>query len=138
MFLQRHFLGVIATVSPQGAPEAAVVGIATTPRFELVFDTLATTRKAINLRHSPRIACVVGWDEEQTVQYQGIADEPTGLELERIKRHDFGQFPDGPIRQSWPDITYFRVKPTFIRYSDFREHEPLVVELSGDDIVATA
>jgi pyridoxine/pyridoxamine 5'-phosphate oxidase len=136
LFLQRHFLGVIATVSPQGVPEAAVVGIATTQRFELIFDTLVTTRKAINLRHSPKVACVVGWDEEQTVQYEGIADEPSGLDLERLKRHYFAQFSDGPLRQSWPGIAYFRVKPTYVRYSDFREHEPLVVEFKGHELAA--
>ncbi len=76
LFLRKHTLGVIATKSPEGDPQAAVVGIAISDRYELIFDTLADTRKAINLRHSSRIACVIGWDEEQTVQYEGVADEP--------------------------------------------------------------
>src|SRR5271165_4160324 len=114
VFLRNHFLGVVATVSPRGEPEAAVVGIAITERFEIVFDTLTDTRKAMNLRACPKIACVVGWDEEQTVQLDGVADEPKGLELERLKRYYFGQFPDGPSRQAWPNITYFRLRPTWI------------------------
>ena len=135
VFMRRHFLGVIATASPAGEPQAAVVGIATTERFELVFDTTSDTRKAVNLRHSPKIACVIGWDEEQTVQYEGLADEPSGLELERLKRYYFGQFPDGPARQAWPGITYFRVRPIWIRYSDFRDNESVVVEFRGDELL---
>ena len=67
VFLRKHSLGVVATTSPQGDAQAAVVGIATSDRFELIFDTLAETRKVKNLRHSPQVACVIGWDQEQTV-----------------------------------------------------------------------
>jgi hypothetical protein len=135
VFMRNHFWGVVATISPKGDPEAAVVGIATTDRFELIFDTLAETRKAKNLRHSPKIACVIGWDEEQTVQIEGVADEPKGLELERLKRCYFGQFPDGPTRQAWPNIAYFRLRPTWVRYSDFRENDPVVVEFKDTELV---
>jgi len=135
VFMRNHFLGVIATASPQGDPQAAVVGIAVTERFELVFDTLAETRKVTNLRQSPKIACVIGWDDEQSVQYEGIADEPKGLELDRLKRYYFGKFPDGPVRQSWPGITYIRVRPTWIRYSDFRDNDAVVVEFKGDELL---
>ncbi len=32
----------------------------------------------------------------------------------------FRAFPDGVDRQAWKDITYVRVRPTWVRYSDFR------------------
>lgn len=135
LFLRNHSLGVIATKSPQGDPQAAVVGIAISDRYELIFDTLVNTRKAINLRHSSQIACVIGWDEEQTVQYEGVADEPGGFELERLKRTYFGQFPDGSARQAWPNITYFRVRPTWIRYSDYRDNDTVTVEFRGTELL---
>jgi pyridoxine/pyridoxamine 5'-phosphate oxidase len=119
-FLRKHRYAVEATAAAGGAPQAAVVGVAVSDELELVFDTLGTTRKAQNLRRDPRIALVVGWDDEQTVQLEGIADEPTGDELVRLKRVYFAQFPDGPERERWPDITYFRVRPRWARYSDFR------------------
>jgi len=72
---------------------------------------------------------VIGWDEEQTVQCEGIADEPTGLELERIKAVYIATFPDGVARQSWPGLTYFRVRLRWARYSDFRTPDSLIVEL---------
>jgi len=59
-FLRKHKLGVLSTVSAAGEPEAAVVGVAFTDELEIVFDTLETTRKAANLRRSPKIAFVVG------------------------------------------------------------------------------
>ena len=77
-FLRKHRLGVQSTVSSSGDPQAAVVGIAVTSELEIVFDTVDTSRKCRNLRANPRIAFVIGWDQEITVQLAGIADEPTG------------------------------------------------------------
>ena len=61
-FLRKHRLCVQASVAAEGGPQAAVVGYAVSDRLELIFDTLASTRKAENLRRDPRIALVVGWD----------------------------------------------------------------------------
>lgn len=119
-FIRRHRYAVEATVAGDGAPQAAVIGIAVTDDLELVFDTLGTSRKARNLRLNPRIALVVGWDDEQTVQLEGIADEPTGVDLERVQKAYFDAFPDGPQRLQWPHITYVRVRLSWARFSDFR------------------
>ena len=109
-------------MAADGAPQAAVVGIAVSDALEVVFDTLGTSRKAKNLRHEPRMALVVGWDEEQTLQLEGLADEPTGDELQRLKRVYLAAFPDGIEREQWPDITYVRVRITWARHSDFRSN----------------
>ncbi len=53
-------------------------------------------------------------------RFEGVADEPKGAELDRLKKVYFEAYPDGPERQSWKDITYVRVRPTWVRYSDFR------------------
>jgi general stress protein 26 len=132
-FLRQHKLGVLATVSETGAPESAVVGVAVTDRLELVFDTLDNTRKCLNLRRNPNISFVIGWDKEITVQYEGIADEPKGQELDRLKQVYFAAYSDGPERQSWPGITYFRVRPTWVRYSDFNAPGK-IVEFDQDDL----
>ena|SRR5215471_14021948 len=133
-FIRRHRLAVVATVSAAGGPQAAVVGIAVSDDLELVFDTLDSSNKARNLRRDGRIAVVVGWDEEQTVQVEGVADEPAGAELEAVRRIYFQAFPDGPTRLSWPGITHVRVRPAWIRYSDFRGPEPQIVELAAADL----
>ena len=97
-----------------------MVGIAVTPDLEIVFDTLDSSRKCQNLRKRPHIAFVIGWDEEITVQYEGIADEPSGSERDRIREAYFAVYPDGRDRLNWAGITHFRVRPIWARYSDFR------------------
>ena len=96
-----------------------MVGIAVTPDLEIIFDTLDTTRKCRNLRADPRIAFVIGWDEEITVQLEGIADEPTGAERDRILEAYFAAYPECREHLAWKGITHFRVRPTWIRYSDY-------------------
>jgi hypothetical protein len=118
-FLRRHRLCVQASVAAEGAPQAAVVGYAVSDRLELIFDTLASTRKYGNLRRDPRIALVVGWDGEQTLQLEGVADEPSGADLARLKQLYLAAFPDGVERESWPGISYLRVCPHWARFSDF-------------------
>ncbi len=136
-FLREHRVAVEATVSAAGAPQAAVVGIAVSERFEIVFDTLLTTRKAANIGHEPRIALVIGGTvpgDERSAQVEGIVDSPEGAELERLKQVYCAVYPDGVARASWPGIAYFRVRPTWIRYSDFNRDPPEIVELRPDDL----
>jgi hypothetical protein len=132
-FLRRHRLAVEACVSAEGAPQAAVIGFGVSDDLELVFDTLDTSRKVKSLRQNPRMALVVGWDDEQTAQLEGLADEPQGAELERLKQVYFAAYPDGPERQAWKGITYIRVRPTWVRFSDFRPGGT-IIELSDADL----
>jgi hypothetical protein len=61
------------------------------------------------------------------VQFEGIAEEPTGPELKRVQEIYFAAWPDGPARMAWPGITWFVVRPRWIRYSDF-DQRPAVIE----------
>ena len=127
-FMRRHRLAIVSTTSGT-SPQAAVVGIAVTEKLEIIFDTLATSRKYANLRAEPRVALVIGWDAEQTLQLEGIADLPAGSELDACKQNYFATWPDGPERERWPDIVYVRVRPRWLRYSDFSLSPPRVEEL---------
>jgi len=138
-FLRANRLAVQASRGSGETIQAALVGFAVTDALEIVFDTLNTTRKVANLRGSPRVALVIGgWSagDERTVQYEGIADEPTGAELERLKRVYFAAWPDGPSRAQWPGLVYVRVRPTWIRYSDFNRTPAVVVEFASDHLRA--
>ena len=125
-FLRRYKLMVQASVAESGRPQAAVVGFAVSDRLELVFDTLESTRKYVNLRADPRVALVVGWDHEATCQLEGPADFPSGSELERIRECYFSVYPDGRERLAWPGITHVRVIPTWYRYSDYTSDPPRI------------
>ena len=72
----------------------------------------------------------VGCDEAETVQYEGLARRCTTPE-EPLQALYFERFPDGRSRLAVPDLVYYRVAPTWIRYSDFRSEPPSVVEWSG-------
>jgi pyridoxine/pyridoxamine 5'-phosphate oxidase len=129
-FMAAHRLGVLGSVSPEGEPQSALVGIAVTEELEIVFDTLTTTRKYRNLMADSRACFAIGWEGEQTVQFEGEAFVPEGSELNRYKSVYFATWPDGPARQSWPGIVYFVVRPRWIRYSDFDRRPPLIEEQS--------
>ena len=130
-FMRSEKYAVQTSVSAAGSPQAAVVGIAVTDAFEIVFDTVASSRKAPNLRANPSIAFVIGGTrdgDEQTVQYEGIADEPSGEELDRLCAVYYAKFPDGRDRLAWPGLIYVRVRPTWIRYSNFGANPPEILE----------
>jgi len=136
-FLRRYKLAVQASVSVDGDPQAAVVGFAVSDTLEIVFDTTEATRKVRNLFADPRIALVVGWDDQITVQIEGIADFPTGKELERIRDCYFAEYPDGRDRLVWPGIRHVRVRPTWARYSDFTRDPPDVIEFTAEHLGAS-
>jgi hypothetical protein len=136
-FLRTHLLAVQASVSEVDSPQAAVVGVGISDQFEIVFDTLSSTRKAQNLRRNPKMAFVIGGllaGDERTVQYEGVADEPSGAELERVKQVYYAAYPDGPSRSSWPGLIYVRVRPTWIRYSDYNKNPAEIVEFGADQL----
>jgi hypothetical protein len=135
-FVRSHSLAVETSISIIGTPQAAVIGFVVTDNFEIVFDTVDTSRKVVNLRHNPNCALVIGGlsqGDERTVQLEGIADEPTGTDLERLKERYFRQFPDGRARQHWPGLTYIRVRPRWLRYSDFNQSPAVIAEFGFDD-----
>src|SRR5262252_5021070 len=131
-YLERHDLAVIATASPSGSPAAALIGIALmgqAQEIRVIFDTLTTTRKYARLKANPRVALVIGLGDETTLQLDGEAEELSGEALVEAKEVYFGKWPDGREREAWPNITYFKVRPSWIRHSDFGHQPPRILEL---------
>jgi general stress protein 26 len=118
-FMSRERLAVLATVGEGMKPEAALMGFAVTPELEIIFDTVKSSRKYPNLKKNARVAWVIGCTTEVTVQYEGVAEELEGKALAEYKKTYFAAFPDGPARESWPGITYFVVRPKWVRYCDY-------------------
>lgn len=130
-YLRSQRWAIEASSSASGRPQAAIIGYAATERLELVFDTSTGSRKAANLRSNSQIALVIGgWQDSspRTLQLEGAVDFPTGLDLERLKRAYLAVFPDGEARESLPDITYVRVVPSWIRFSDYTVEPPSIAE----------
>ncbi|HEY6129901.1 MAG TPA: pyridoxamine 5'-phosphate oxidase family protein [Candidatus Acidoferrum sp.] len=127
-FLDHHRLGVLSSLAPDGAPQSALVGIAVTPELEIVFDTVERSRKCANIASDPRVAFVIGWQGEITVQYEGIARKIPSTELGPHHEIYFRKFTDGPSRLKWEGITYYVVNPKWIRYSNYNQSPPEIVE----------
>ena len=124
---RKRFL-VVSTVNEAGAPEAALMGYALTQTNEIVFDTLASSRKAVNLARNSAVALVIGWDDQISLQIEGEARRPVGDDLASAKSAYFREWPDGRARETWPDIVYLVVKPKRIRYSNYAAGRPVVEE----------
>ena len=129
-FIKKHKYGVLSTVSLYNTPQSAYVGIAVTRDLKLIFDTVSDSRKYRNILIHSAVSFVIGWDNEQTVQYEGTAKIPDNNELEKLLPIYFSEFPDGKTRKdTWKNLVYFCVEPKWIRYSDFNEATRMIEEM---------
>lgn len=129
-FIKKHKICALATVTPDGTPEAAVIEFAETDEFELIFDTFTTYRKYKNLKTNPDVAFVIGWDENITVQYEGIAEELDDDNVAKYKQMYFTKNPDARKWEKFPETTWFRVKPRWLRYRDGNTDPITISEIS--------
>jgi nitroimidazol reductase NimA-like FMN-containing flavoprotein (pyridoxamine 5'-phosphate oxidase superfamily) len=126
--LLRHYrLAVLATTNGENQPEAALIGFAVTSELEIVFDTVKNSRKYGNLSRRPKVALVIGWDNEITIQYEGEAIELVEDNGNGYKEAYYSVFPTGRQRATDSEnLVYFVVKPGWIRYSNF--NDPACIE----------
>ena len=119
-FIRSQGDAVICTLGAEGEPQAAYLSITATDAGELVLDAKADSRKVANLHRDPRIAVVVGGADGVTLQLQGLADFPTGADLDRCElayATAFPQFADSLLRD---DVVVIRVVVDWSRLGDFR------------------
>ncbi len=127
-YLRSQRYGVLGSLSPALEPQGALVGYAVTPAFEILFDTIRSSRKYINLLAHPRVSFrVAGLSmvdgvpgaDERTVQYEGAAEELSGEALQRLRPIYFAAWPECIEHQQWEGITWFVIRPLWARYSDY-------------------
>ncbi len=126
-FAVAQKLAVLATVSPLGDPEAALMGVAVTPELEIVFDTFRANRKYANLKAHPRVAAVIGYGAV-SIQYEGIAEELKPDPEEHFLKLYYEAFPGGAQRHDLPGMTYFVIHPRWLRYCDYTQRPPVIRE----------
>ena len=121
-FINQHDLCVLSTVSPENLPESAVIKFVITDNFEIVFNTYNTYRKYKNMQQNSNVAVVIGGEKGITVQYEGKSVELQGKELERYQEI----FHQKHSKSKWhthPQTRFFKIIPTWLRYSDVRDFE---------------
>ena len=138
-FLRSHQYAVQASQSPESGVQAAVIGIAVSDTFDIVFDTVESSRKARNLAVDPRIALVIGGTENgdpRSVQYEGLAERIKTVDKGLVEDLYFRVFPEGLDRLAWKGIMHVRVRARWLRYSDFSVAPPRIVEFDADQLAA--
>jgi general stress protein 26 len=120
-FVRKHGLGVVATVGPNGTPQAAVVAVLASELGEVIFGCERDSRKFANIQRRPEVALAIGWDsDEVTVQCEGVADEPAGADWERCQKCYVDRFPGEKQLVESQKIVLVRVRMNWIRYADTR------------------
>jgi pyridoxine/pyridoxamine 5'-phosphate oxidase len=125
---------VVSSTATNGTPQSALVGIASTSRLEIIFDTLKSSRKYSNLIQRPACSLVIGWTGEQTLQLEGLAEEPQGGAPKQFQNVYFAEWPECREHISWPGVAYFVVHPDWIRYSDYDQKPPLIQEFAKETL----
>lgn len=129
-FIHKHKIAVLSTIYENNTSESAVVEFGETEDLEIIFDTLHPSyRKYKNLKKNPSVSMVIGWDEDQTVQYEGNALEIEGEDKEKAKAVYFKKNLDSAKWDSHPEIKYFKVIPKWIRYSDYSQKPYKIITL---------
>jgi pyridoxine/pyridoxamine 5'-phosphate oxidase len=128
-YMRGHRLAVVSSLGPRGEPQAALVGIAVSLRFEVIFDTVVDSRKHSNLLRDPRASLVFTGPSEKTLQLEGIARPVPvcGTKDAKLRSVYYEAWPDGRNRLTWPKLSYWCIAPQWARYSDF-DRGPLIEE----------
>lgn len=128
-FIKRHDLAIVAT-SNDNKPQAAVVEYCELDDLTIIIDTLRTSRKYKNLQSNKRVAIVIGWDDDKTVQIDALAIELNGGRLQEAKKAYFSKNERAKKWAERPDIAYFAFKPVWLRYSDVGKTPWIIKEFS--------
>ncbi len=127
-FIRAHTLAVVSSIW-QGKPQSAVVVFSQRGDVELIFGTNNDTRKYRNLKADPHCAVVVGWDENITVQYEGVASEVSQEDFARYREIHLEKNPGCAMYAYLDTQRYFKLTPLWIRYSDFSQNPEFIFEL---------
>jgi pyridoxine/pyridoxamine 5'-phosphate oxidase len=118
-FIKSRSLAVITTVNEKAMPEAALIGIAVTPKLEIIFDTANISRKHPNLLQNPAVALVIGWDNDITLQYEGLATQLSDHD-DQYKQLYFDTIKGARERShTLHGIVHFKISPHWIRYCNY-------------------
>ena len=128
-YMRSHKLAVVSTLGADGSPQSALVGVATTDDFQIIFDTVSTSRKHGNLLRDVRIAVTFSGPSEQTLQYEGraISVSVTDPCDEAYREQYYLAWPECRDHLAWTDISYWRIMPRWLRFSDY-DRGPLIIE----------
>ena len=118
----------LATVRPDGAPQATTVSYAS-DGLDLFFGCGETSQKAQNLAHDPRVSLTVDlpyadWSQIRALSLSGLASRVTDPdELARAGELFFEKFPEAAqyVSGDGAGVAMFRVRPQIVSVLDYRK-----------------
>jgi len=123
-YLARHTTLTLATVGPDGAPQAAPLFYASDETLALVFVSAPDSHHSLNLARNPAAAAgiydeVWDWQAIRGVQIEGRVERLEGAERERAWALYQAKYPfvaafAGQVAQS----AFYRLRPRWLRYID--------------------
>jgi hypothetical protein len=136
MHLQKQILAVLtegkdltlATVRPDGAPQATTVSYAS-DGLNLYFGCGVHSQKAQNLAHEPRVSATINlpyvdWSQISGLSLGGVAHQITdSAELARVGLLFLAKFPEVAQYVSAPpdEMAMFRIEPTVFSLLDYSQ-----------------
>lgn len=115
-FVRAAELAVLATASPAGKPEAALLGVAVTESGELVVDIARSARKLANIERNNQVAVVIGWADDVSIQVEGHIRLVAGEERRGYEQVYLARFPGSRVAD--PGFAVAVITPQWVRSYD--------------------
>ena len=128
-FLAEHTTLTLATIGPDGEPQAADLYYAETDDLTLYFVSVANSRHASNLARQPRVAATVHarathWRDIRGVQLEGTCTHVAGPERAAAWARYTAKFPfvlaDAALAGALQKVEMYRITPHWLRWIDNR------------------
>jgi len=126
-FLAQHSTMTMATIGPDGAPQATDVYYAETGDLGLYFVSIPGSRHARNLARDPRVAATIHadstrWRDIRGVQLEGVCSRVTDEERVAAWAHYTAKFSfmlaDAALAGALQKVDMYRVTPHWLRWID--------------------
>lgn len=126
-FLAEHHTLTLATLGPDGQPQAADLYYAETDDLTLYFVSVPGSRHADNIARNPQIAATIHadstrWRDIQGVQIAGMCTPVVGAEQARGWARYAAKFPfvlaDAALARALERVGMYRITPNWLRWID--------------------
>ena len=132
-FLAQRSVMVLSTVAVDNVPESEMLDYVIEEDFSIYFCTSKEARKYENLtNNSDKVALVVGFYEELTLQYEGVAKLVKEKEIPELISKQLREKGRKSHKSSGRDFVYFKIMPRFLRMTDVSESPWSVNEVRID------
>ena len=126
-FLSEQHTLTLATIGPDGGPQAADLYYAATEDLSLYFVSVPGSRHAVNIARDPRVSATIHadsrrWRDIKGVQLEGTCVRLAGSERASAWARYTTQFPfvlaDAALARALQKVDMYRITPRWLRWID--------------------